>query len=82
MPSVYEEVGNLRITFVPADERKPGADWAGSDVIRVQAFRQDPAISKSLNMGPEFPCNTEAELENVIGAIRRAFENGRTRTPR
>jgi hypothetical protein len=47
MPSVYEEVGNLRITFVPADERKPGADWAGSDVIRVQAFRQDQPSARA-----------------------------------
>ncbi len=82
MPSVHEEVGNLRITFVPASERRPDADWAESDVIRIQAFRQDPSISKSLNMGPEFPCNTEAELENVVDAIRRVFESGRASPPR
>jgi hypothetical protein len=81
MPSAIEEIGNLRITFVPADERNPSADWAGSDVIRIQAFRQDPSISKSLYIGPEFPCDSEADLENLVGAIRRAFERGRTPSP-
>jgi hypothetical protein len=77
MPTVHEDVSNLRVTFVPATDRKPEANWAGSDVIRIQAYRQDPAVSKSMFMGAEFPVGTEADLEMLIDAIRRVFHGGR-----
>jgi hypothetical protein len=45
------EVENIRITYVSASDRKPEADWAGSDVLRIQAYRGSD--SKSLFMGAE-----------------------------
>jgi hypothetical protein len=77
MPSRYTEVGNLRVTYVPAAERRPEANWAGSDVIRIQAYKNDPALSKALYLGAEFPVSSERELEELIDAIRTAFRLGR-----
>ena len=39
MPQIYGEVENVRITYVPAGERRREANWAGTDVIRIQAYR-------------------------------------------
>jgi len=35
----YAEVDNIRVTFIPARGRAPGKDWSGSDVIRVQSYK-------------------------------------------
>jgi hypothetical protein len=51
----FVEVGNLRVTYVPAAKRKEDKRWTDADVIRVQAYRGDPAHSKSLHKGGEFP---------------------------
>src|SRR6266545_4091670 len=37
----FLEVDNVRITYVPARDRSPGANWSGSDVLRIQAYRND-----------------------------------------
>ena len=80
MPIVHDDVKNLRITFVPAAERRPEADWAG-DVIRIQAYR-DPSVNQALMMGPEFPVETEADLERLFDTIRQVFRQGRESSPR
>lgn len=47
----YIDVGNLRITLVHKDMRELGKDWAGSHVIRIQAYREDGG----LYLGAEYP---------------------------
>ncbi len=38
---VYTNVGNIRITYVPAADRSDSKNWLGSDVLRIQAYRDD-----------------------------------------
>jgi hypothetical protein len=42
--NLYEDCGNVRITFVP--RRSDARDWSGSDAIRIQAYRDDPRFRK------------------------------------
>jgi hypothetical protein len=65
----YVEISNLRITYVPRSQRQSAKDWAGSDVIRVQAYKDDPALSKSLFQGAEFPVESHKQVVELISAV-------------
>lgn len=80
MPTVHEDVDNIRVTYVPADERSADANWAGFDVIRVQAYRQDPSISQSLHRGAEFPISDSAALCRLMETICRVYREGQPQT--
>jgi len=68
---VYGRVGNIRITYIPAADRMPEKDWPGSDVIRVQAYKD--ATSESLHMGAEFPVSTPSDFGDLIGGICQVY---------
>jgi len=65
----YVEISNLRITYVPRSQRQSAKDWAGSDVIRVQAYKDDPAVSKALFQGAEFPVESHKQVVELISAV-------------
>lgn len=65
----YVEVNNLRITYVPRSQRQSAKDWAGSDVIRVTAYRDDPSVSKALHRGSEFPVESHKQVVELISAV-------------
>ncbi len=65
----YVEVSNVRITYVPRNQRQSAKDWAGSDVIRIQAYKDDPAMSKSLFSGAEFPVESHKQVVELISAV-------------
>lgn len=65
----YLEVGNVRITYVPRNQRQSAKDWAGSDVIRIQAYKEDPAVSKSLFPGAEFPIESHKQVVELLSAV-------------
>jgi len=72
----FERVGNLRITYVPAKRRPEDKDWTGgSDVIRVQAYRDDH--TDALHRGGEFPVGVAAEFVELIEALCRVYKTGR-----
>ena len=77
MPTFHEDVDNIRVTYVPASERPENADWAGCDIIRIQPYRQDPSVSKSLCMGAEFPVPDSAALCRLIETLCRVYRQGR-----
>lgn len=49
----YIDVSYVRVTYIPADHRKPEANWAGCDVLRIQAYKNDD--SNAVFPGAEFP---------------------------
>ena len=53
--SSYVEVSNLRITYVPRSQKQSAKDWDGSDVIRIQAYKDDPAGVKISFSGSRIP---------------------------
>jgi len=71
----YCEVENIRITYVPATDRSPNADWSGHDVIRIQAYRGNR--DKSLHRGAELPISSPEILETLFAAIRQVYNVGR-----
>lgn len=73
----YLDSGNLRVTYVPATGRGPEADWAGSDVVRIQAYRQDPADGQALHRGAEFPVTGELAFIQLVQTLCEVYRAGR-----
>jgi len=72
----HEDIDNIRVTYVPAAERPLEANWADSDVIRIQAYKQDPTISHALHFGAEFPVAGGTALCRLIETICRVYRTG------
>jgi hypothetical protein len=69
--SPYKEIGNVRITYVTSDKRIGKNDWAGTDVLRIQAYR---GVGESLHKGAELPIedvNSWDELLQVIYDLKK-----------
>lgn len=62
----YVEVGNVRLTYVPAARRDPGKDWADQDVVRINAYK---GHGKAMFQGAEFPVGGPAEALEFVGAF-------------
>ena len=71
---VFVEVENIRITYVPATDRAPNSDWAGSDVLRFQAYKNSE--NRALNPGPEFPVETPQAIIELIEALCQVYNAG------
>jgi hypothetical protein len=72
---LYVDVENIRITYVPVASRDPGASWSGSDVIRVQAYKNN--TDKSLHMGAELPVNDPEMFSQLIAGLCQVYVQGR-----
>jgi hypothetical protein len=73
---IYADVENIRVTYIPASDRDASKDWAGSDVIRVQAYKA-PAPDRSLHMGAEIPISSPEVFGEFVGAICQIYTEGR-----
>ena len=71
---IFAEVGNLRITYVPADDRSNDANWAASDVLRVQAYRGGE--NSALHKGAEFPVSSSEEMIDLIQTLCNVYRAG------
>jgi len=72
---LYAEIENIRITYIPARDRTPEADWAGSDVLRVQAYRGDD--DRSLHRGAELPVSSPDVFVELIAGLCAVYNQGR-----
>jgi len=41
----------------------------GCDVVRIQAYKDDPAVSKALFQGAEFPVESHKQVVELISAV-------------
>ena len=73
---IYADVENIRVTYIPAKDRDENKEWAGSDVIRVQAYRGAPP-DRSLHMGAEIPIPKPEIFGEFVGAICQVYTEGR-----
>ncbi len=62
--NLYFDLVTARITYVERAKRPSEKDWPGSDVIRIQAYK-NPSKSKALFPGAEIPINEDAILEMI-----------------
>jgi len=72
---VFTEVQNIRITYVPSGDRAEAKNWAGSDVLRVQAYRGPD--DRALHMGAELPVPNPDIFVELISALCIAYNEGR-----
>ena len=65
--NLYVDIENVRITYVCAAHRRPDTEWAGTDVLRIQAYREPG--SRALHMGAEIilPVNGPGVLRVIEG---------------
>ncbi len=71
----FKKVENLRVTFIPAKDRAPDKDWAGYDVLRIQAYKNDH--DESLHMGSELPIYSPDVFVELIAALCDIYSEGR-----
>jgi hypothetical protein len=76
---IYTEIENVRITYVPATGRGGDKDWAGSDVIRIQA--KEGPNSNRLYPGAEFPASSPEDFADFVAAICTVYADGRRAAP-
>jgi hypothetical protein len=73
----YTEIENIRVTYIPAKGREKPKNWAGSDVIRVQAKKD--STSNSLHPGAEVPVSSPEAFGELVAAICQVYAEGRER---
>lgn len=73
--NMFQTVGNLRITYVPAASREEEKNWARADVMRIQAYRGHKALFR----GAEFPVPKDTDFLNFIGALIQLYLENRPR---
>jgi len=75
----FVDVGNIRLTYIPAKGRRGEADWSGQDVIRFQAYRDEK--TRALHRGAELPvadaCRFLALVEGLC-LLYRGVQSGLT----
>lgn len=62
----YEEVGNIRITYVREESRKKGKNWSKSDVLRFNVYDDK---QKLIQPGAEYQINNSDDILNLIRSI-------------
>jgi len=78
----YVDVGNVRLTYIPAQDRSEEADWSGQDVIRFQAYRD--GTTRALHRGAELPVadpDTFLALVEGLCLLYRTAEKGTNIAP-
>ncbi len=76
--NLFTDVENIRITYQPKSKRSAEKDWAGSDVIRIQAYRGDKVQSRSLFPGAELPIQDEAAFIEFLQALCTIYRIGKS----
>ena len=71
---LYIDIDNVRITYVPSKDRDKSADWAGSDVIRIQAYK---GAGQSLHMGAELPVKSPRVFVKLIAGLCAVYDEGK-----
>ncbi len=64
----FENVGPVRLTYIKKEQRSAGRDWAGKDVIRIQAY-VGAATRGRLHPGAEIPVDGPGGVLEVITAL-------------
>lgn len=75
---VYSRVKNVRVTYIPASDRQPEDDWANSDVIRVQSYKNSE--DNSLHIGIELPIPSPDVFSQFIASLCEIYIEGKTQS--
>ncbi len=71
----FVDVGNVRLTYIPAKDRSGGADWSGQDVLRFQAYRD--GSTRALHLGAELPIADPATFLELVEGLCLLYRSAR-----
>ncbi len=69
--NIYENVGNIRITYKQQSNRDAEKDWAETDVLSFRAYKN--ADTDSLHMGAELTLKNKETILELIEALCRLY---------
>ena len=69
--NVYENVGNIRITYKQQGNRDSEKDWADTDVLSFRAYKN--ADTDALHMGAELTLKNKETILELIEALCRLY---------
>ena len=73
---IFIDVDNVRVTYVPGTDRRPDANWADADVLRIQAYKQPGG--GALHIGAELPIRSPDAFIALIAALCTVYNEGRS----
>ena len=69
--NIYENVGNIRITYKQQSNRNAEKDWADTDVLSFRAYKN--ADTDALHMGAELTLKNRETILELIEALCRLY---------
>ena len=63
-------IKTARLTYVKGIDRPKAKNWAGQDVIRIQAYK-NPGVNQKLHRGAEIPVGDTGDIIELIAALCR-----------
>jgi hypothetical protein len=69
----YENISNIRITYVSQQSRTDVKNWSEGDVLRIQAYKSEGADSNSLHMGAELDLRSPSVILELIESLCRLY---------
>jgi len=69
--NIYENVGNIRITYKQQNNRDAEKDWAETDVLSFRAYKN--ADTDALHMGAELTLKNKETILELIEALCRLY---------
>ena len=69
--NLYEDVGNIRVTYKKQDDRDESKDWSETDVLSFRAYKNSD--SDALHMGAELTLINDETILELIEALCRIY---------
>ena len=69
--NIYENVGNIRITYKQQSNRNAEKDWADTDVLSFRAYKNED--TDALHMGAELTLKNRETFLELIEALCRLY---------
>jgi len=70
--NIYENIGNIRITYKKKSNRETDKDWADGDVLSFRAYKN--ADTDALHMGAELKLKDRETIIELIEALCRLYK--------
>lgn len=71
--NIYENVGNIRITYKRQEDRIESTDWSETDVLGFRAYKGSD--SDALHMGAELSLKDSQTIIELIETLCRLYRH-------
>lgn len=69
--NLYENVGNIRVTYKKQSDRDESKDWSETDVLSFRAYKGSD--TDGLHMGAELTLKNDETILELIEALCRLY---------